>query len=932
MEKITLRKTVRYALLPGIIPGVTALFSSGFSSLAMLVAYLFYVTRIFPAGHAYLKAENKGRFGIRHVLAEGINSVTFSRKNIDQIVVLAAVILALVLVFCQISMVVFSALVTFAHATPTLPTWSSSIFVVEDPSRDVAYMVLDKVFGIPGFFGSEIGPVVPTDIPPFQLAMGLLFSFYSKGILYICLLLLVYYAIVFVLESIKDGVPFGNRFQSFYAPMRLVIAISLLIPLGYGYNTGQYFVLHVAKLGSALGTNAWQGFNQSMANPLGTPGGTTVFNDNNPLVAKPSNQFIGYLTEFGHILGTCRMYYERKERPDSYNSNIANLYNVLIDPDAYIQPYYYNPSSPVKFELATNAGVSAMPFNDVLNYFGDQDIVIRFGHLQDNNNVGAECGEIRVPNLKVEYVRGLTEYNWAMVIQYMNLANYYAHYGARAVELIEGSGRPCDVPRAAWPFWNNTDDPCFIGGSATVDHSKGGLPLSNYLMGVIDFEQLVWNSSMNSLWATSSSEIDINEEIMYLGWGGAGLWFNKIAEVNNTYMTASTYLPEPIRYPEIMEKVKQQRKQTTSGVSAEEMYTPVSASVIDGKGLPLNEEEDKQAKTLNLVYLEFHTDDRLDPMGMTKSANIFEKAADMVFGVGGLSDIRDNTDVHPLAQMTALGSNMINQSIRHMMGAMTASAMGGYLKAVHNEGDNQAGYGSGFAALTGVFTTLFSVSVVAGFILGYMVPILPFMYMFLAMGKWVKSVFEAMVGVPLWALAHMRIDGNGIPGPLAGDGYLMILEIFIRPILCVFGLIASMVVFSAIMGFLHTYFWLLVENTGGISPIGVQEEGGALASFRKGFDEFFYTVMYCMLAYILATSNFKLIDMIPNEILRWIGGNVKAFADGGEDPTDRMTLAMTYGGQRIAGSVAEAGSGLANISGEAIGRAQLQSKLKSGGA
>ena len=61
----------------------------------------------------------------------------------------------------------------------------------------------------------------------------------------------------------------------------------------------------------------------------------------------------------------------------------------------------------------------------------------------------------------------------------------------------------------------------------------------------------------------------------------------------------------------------------------------------------------------------------------------------------------------------------------------------------------------------------------------YIIPFMPFIYFFFAVGTWVKAIFEAMVGVPLWALAHIRIDGQGLPGDAAMNGYYLLLEIFV---------------------------------------------------------------------------------------------------------------------------------------------------------
>ena len=110
-----------------------------------------------------------------------------------------------------------------------------------------------------------------------------------------------------------------------------------------------------------------------------------------------------------------------------------------------------------------------------------------------------------------------------------------------------------------------------------------------------------------------------------------------------------------------------------------------------------------------------------------------------------------------------------------------------------------------------ILSTAF-VGLTAGLVLYYIVPFLPFIYFFFAVATWVKSIFEAMVGVPLWALAHLRIDGEGLPGNSAANGYFLILEIFLRPILTIFGLIAATLIFTAQVRVLHFLWQIVTEN------------------------------------------------------------------------------------------------------------------------
>jgi conjugal transfer/type IV secretion protein DotA/TraY len=68
---------------------------------------------------------------------------------------------------------------------------------------------------------------------------------------------MTYFAIVVVAETAQTGTPFGKRFNSLWAPLRLVMAFGLLIPISYGLNSGQYIVLYAAKYGANFATNGW---------------------------------------------------------------------------------------------------------------------------------------------------------------------------------------------------------------------------------------------------------------------------------------------------------------------------------------------------------------------------------------------------------------------------------------------------------------------------------------------------------------------------------------------------------------------------------------------------------------------------------------------------------------------------------------------------
>ena len=67
---------------------------------------------------------------------------------------------------------------------------------------------------------------------------------------------------------------------------------------------------------------------------------------------------------------------------------------------------------------------------------------------------------------------------------------------------------------------------------------------------------------------------------------------------------------------------------------------------------------------------------------------------------------------------------------------------------------------------------------------------------------------------------------------------------------------------------------------------------------RGPIDEFFFTVIYTIIAYLMAMSSFKLIDIIPNNILRWMGQSVSTFNDEAENPAEGLVGKAAVGAQQ----------------------------------
>lgn len=951
MSGIKVKKVIHYAVMPEMIPRLVRLFTSGFGYVAFLMAQIYNMVRLLPNGHPYLNAQNTGQFGIRHVIAEAANNLVISRKNIDQIIIFIALLMGIALLAMQI-ILLFTSLV-FQSAFAAAPSNPGSIFVTAAPAKDIAFMLLDQVFGIPDMFKSCIstgaacsdisGPPSTTAFPfPFHLALHDLLRFYSSGMLVVGALIFLYFVVVVVAETATTGTPFGQRFQNIWVPIRLVVAIGLLVPINYGLNTSQFIALFSAKLGSSLATNGWLTYNdvikdkstgaaQEGANPTGEVESLIGFPEPPDISAIVQAMSIVHSCAFAHWVTDEGVKDSDPKPPDSR---------------FYIKPYFIKQPSAASFGGNTDSSfpvTSGTSYDTALEFYNNSDIVIRFGRagftstggggggggskipikgLEEDaakalGNVIPSCGDIRIkiasasdtaanggngtrigPEAVQEFYYNLIIEMWFDQSEFVDFAQRYTVLGVNNERLD------------ACEFGN--------GGTGIIAGAAGGgdcriiEPSNEWKQNIVDEYQSRVNGDILGIWneyaKSIAPDVKIKDEVLERGWGGAGIWYTTIARINGAFMEAVINVPTLEEYPIIMEKVRTERRREDSSTSPLYQFQP---NISNSKSSNVLKSEKEIAKVLNVIYIYWNKDasNLADSSALVTSGGL-EDAMNLIFGTQGLFSMsRNNNHVYPLAQLAMLGKGLVEASIRNVAAATVVSGVGGLFRMIDN---TSAALIDAIAKF--IVSTAF-IGLTAGLVLFYIVPFLPFIYFFFAVGEWIKAIFEAMVGAPLWALAHLRIDGDGLPGSSASNGYFLILEIMIRPILTIFGLIAATVIFTAQIRILNFTWGLVTSNLGGFdgnTAIGI---AGKTIFERNTIDAFFFTIIYAIIVYMMALAAFKLINKIPDNILRWMGASVSSFGDiNDNDPAEGLTRFAALGGvtagREITTGVQELGGGL----------------------
>lgn len=850
---ISKKRVLAYALLPEFLPRIRQLGAGGFHALARLIAVVFYMVRILPRTHPYVQPGGNKKFGIRHVIAEAANHIVLSRKNIDQVIIFSAVLAGIVLLALQFILMIVA---LFSNPAFAQDRDYSEFFKTPHPESDLAFKFLNLVFGFKDIFGPGIKATA------FQEGLHALFGFYSYGILLVGLLIVLYHVVTVVAETAKTGSPFGERFNDAWYPVRLIIFLGCLIPLGTNnINLGQWFTLNAAKVGSGLATNGWLKFNETLK------GGSTYLGPKETLVGTPMAPEIMYLPAYMMIVKTCA---------------IAHKGMHMEEVDAYITSQ--SGGTPQKMSSAGTA-------QDVTAKTKGGEIFIAFGVVRKDDGgketVDPVCGEIVIQSADVsEPGSAVMQNGYYMLVQDMWNGAYRIEEYARNYTINY-------LPEMYNTMMANARELDNAYRKSTTQELEKRLEVL--------IQQAVTAQQNNGKW-------EVEPKVLEYGWGGAGIWYNKIAQMNGAITTSVRYTPRVSRLPRVLEEIKKQKLAQDRKVAAEDLCDPKLAN-----GSPVNLSEPKDNRVVQPVrhVCKFWADNgyRGDAIAAKSNltGNIILDSINVIFGTRGIFNLCRNTTIHPLAQLSMAGKGLVENSIA-MFGIGAFSGILANLLGDYFEGAAKA--------LSKFAVSVASIGLVVGFVLFYVVPFMPFVYFFFALGGWVKGIFEAMVGVPLWIVAHLSLEGDGLMGDDAEGGYFMVFEIFIRPILIIFGLIASLVIFASLVRVLNEIFYLVIANMSGHDPIdsttcfkspdaASDTSGGKTGTdFMRGtIDEFFYTIVYAIVVYMIGLSCFKLIDLIPNNILRWMGAGVKSFNDLRGDPAEGMLSTLTVGGGALGSQI-----------------------------
>jgi defect-in-organelle-trafficking protein DotA len=153
---------------------------------------------------------------------------------------------------------------------------------------------------------------------------------------------------------------------------------------------------------------------------------------------------------------------------------------------------------------------------------------------------------------------------------------------------------------------------------------------------------------------------------------------------------------------------------------------------------------------------------------------------------------------------------------------------------------------------------------------------------------WIISVIEAMVAGPLVALQVLVPSEHQGPFGKAEGALMMLFEIFLRPTLMIFGMMAAMLLATVAIKMVNAGFGIVFNSFG-------------KATWSTGDPIFFFMMMGAYVMLVLAVLNkcFALINVVPQQVMGWIGG--KGVEVGA--PTDQVKGGIEAVGSRAGGAL-----------------------------
>jgi hypothetical protein len=192
---------------------------------------------------------------------------------------------------------------------------------------------------------------------------------------------------------------------------------------------------------------------------------------------------------------------------------------------------------------------------------------------------------------------------------------------------------------------------------------------------------------------------------------------------------------------------------------------------------------------------------------------------------------------------------------------------------------------------------LMAIMVSFGALLGIYTPLIPYIVFTFGAIAWLISTVEAMVAGPLVALGILSPSGEHEILGKAAPALMLLFNVFLRPSLMIFGLMAAMLLAGVVVYMINYLFWSTV-----VQAIGSFQGTAGGSAYADPLEMCIFLAAYVTLIVAALNKCFAAIYIIPERVMLWISG--QAGVAGGE------AEALGEAKAGVSGAAGGAGSGM----------------------
>ncbi|MDR8076694.1 DotA/TraY family protein [Burkholderia cenocepacia] len=152
----------------------------------------------------------------------------------------------------------------------------------------------------------------------------------------------------------------------------------------------------------------------------------------------------------------------------------------------------------------------------------------------------------------------------------------------------------------------------------------------------------------------------------------------------------------------------------------------------------------------------------------------------------------------------------------------------------------------------------------AGSLLKWVLPNVPYIVWNANVIGWLVLVVEACIAAPIWAVMHLTPTGHDLMGS-GQQGYRLVLSLLLRPVLMIFGFVSAIV----LIGFVGQ----IVDNTFADYFVSSQVDDNFFMMIVG--NTIMLPILYFGIILKMCLEALKLIHVIPDQILRWLGNSAE---------------------------------------------------------